>query len=154
MEKIKAKPISDDYWVLQLDNKKVGQVIHSPRGYSVKVNGQEINVHPSLKTLKADDMLEFIELSKPEPTDNNLVHGYPTDELAYNAVWNLQYNLPLFTYTDDSKSWYAAGYYKVIVKGTETIEFCPKLITLQRNKYDGPHVTKPELLFDQLIELT
>jgi len=148
MDKIKAKPVSNQFWILQQGNKKVGQVIRNQQGYNVNING---NIG-KFKDKSELDMIEFIELPKLKPTVSTDVHGYPTGDVAYNALWNLKYNLPLFTLEPNSKSWHAAGYFKITIKGKQVIEFCPKLITLQRNEYTGPHVTKPKPMFDKLFK--
>lgn len=151
MNKIKIKPVSKEFWLLHKDNKKIGLVIRTPNGYSVKINGQNIKEYPSIKTLKASDLFEFP--TPPTPSIKvNQVHGYNTDKTPFNPVWNLQFKLPLFTYSEDSKSWYAAGYYTMVVDNKETVEFCPKLITLQRNNYKGPFKEKPILMIDRLIK--
>ena len=43
---------------------------------------------------------------------------------------------------EKSKSWFAAGYYRVTVNGTTETMFCPKLILLQRYDYIGPVKTR------------
>jgi len=151
MTKIKIKPVSKEFWLLHKDNKKIGQVIRSSAGYTVKINGKVVKEYTTIKTLKASDLFEFPKASNPA-VHINQVHGFDTDKSPFNPVWNLQFKLPLFTYTMDSKSWYAAGYYILTINNIETVEFCPKLITLERNKYKGPFKEKPELMFDKLIE--
>jgi hypothetical protein len=68
-------------------------------------------------------------------------------------VWNVQYKLPLYTKTNDSKSWFAAGYYRVSISGTWIVQYCPKLITLQRNKFEGPYNEDPGInQFNEMFE--
>lgn len=143
MEKITAKPIIEDqFWILRKDNIKVGEMMHDvSSGYTVKLKGEVEVRFDSLDALKGT--IEFKELRKPAATESDNVHGYYSEGTAYNAVWNVQYGLPLYTQTSDSKSWYAAGYYKVNISGTWIIQACPKLITLQRNKYKGPFKDSP-----------
>ena len=152
MPNIKAKPVSNEFWILQKDNKKIGQVVHTDDSYTVKINGRIAGTYTTLKKLKEDNLFDFTEMPKPRATASTDVHGYPTNDIAYNGVWNLQYNLPLFTLEPESKSWHAAGYYNITIKGKTVTEFCPKLITLQRNKYSGPYKEKPIEMFDELFE--
>jgi len=152
MIKIKAKPVSDKFWILRQNDKKIGQVIHTPQGYTVILHGNSLDTYPSFKVLKENTKFEFSELPGINTPITDNAHGYPTEDKAYNAIWNLRYKLPLYTKAKSSKSWYCAGYYKVIINKQETIEFCPKLITLQRNRYRGPFKRKPKLLFDKLME--
>jgi len=103
--------------------------------------------------MKASGMFEFTELPKPKATISEDVHSFPTEGLAYNAVWNVKYKLPLYTQTGDSKSWFAAGFYKVNIASTWIVQYCPKLITLQRNGYEGPFKTNPGLTqFNRMFE--
>jgi len=152
MSKIKAKAISDQYWILQHKNKKIGQVTQSEEGYSVKINGKIAGTFTTLTQLKEDNNFEFTEIPKPEAQYSHDVHGYPTNIISYNAVWNVRYKLPLFTLEPSSKSWHAAGWYYITINNKRRLEFCPKLIMLQRNKYEGPYKEEPISMFDQLYD--
>jgi hypothetical protein len=80
-----------------------------------------------------------VQLNQP-----NQVHGYPTQSRAYNGIWNVPDKLPLYTKTTKSKSWYAAGWYRVRQgRNWETVQN-PKLIVLQRYPYHGPFYTKEQ----------
>jgi len=153
MGKIEARPITEQFWILRKNNKKIGQVIQdNNKSYIVKINGTTASTFKTLKKLKEANVFEFIEMPKATQAVTDNVHEYPTDGLAYNPVWNLQYELPLFTPVENSKSWHAAGYYIINIKGNQVIHFCPKLITLQRNNYTGPYITEPTTSFDDLFE--
>jgi hypothetical protein len=73
------------------------------------------------------------------------VHGYPTNCEPFNAVWDVQKKLPLFTKTDKSKSLHAAGYYIVKFDHGWVHSFCPKLSTLTSNEWQGPFKSKLEM---------
>lgn len=154
MEKIEAKVIiKDQYWILHKNQIKVGQIRKAGQGLEVRINGQHATTFKDLSDMQQSGMFTFTEIKQEddEPTDN--VHGFPTDGLAHNSMWNLQYRLPLFTKSAESKSWYAAGWYYVQIKGKpRTVEFCPKLITLQRNQFEGPYVEEPRLFADGIFE--
>jgi len=147
LQKIRAKSVvKDEFWILQQNNIKIGQIkTKSNNEIEVKIHGSTARDFKSLTDVKESGLFEFSELPKPRATISEDAHGFPTDGLAYNAVWNVQYALPLFTQTDDSKSWFAAGYYKVSINGTWIVQYCPKLITLQRHEYKGPYKTNPGL---------
>jgi hypothetical protein len=138
IQEIKAKPISDQFWILQQNNKKIGQVTYMHNKYIVNINGNNAGIFGSLTELKESQLFDVIEPAKLSKNGINAVHGYPTKCEAFNSVWNLQYKLPLFTFASNSKSWHAAGYYNIEIKGESVIQFCPKLITLCRNTYTGP----------------
>ena len=143
MSIIKAKSVvTDKFWILQQDDVKVGEVIQVQTGkYEVNLLGQKTSFS-TLDSLKKSTKFTFVDF----PKDAELTHdveGYPTDVLAYNTVWNLKHNLPLYTPGPNSKSWHAAGYYKVVFNDNVIIQFCPKLISLQRYKYEGPFRSDP-----------
>jgi len=152
MERIEAKTIiKQQYYILHRGNKKVGEVSNTPQGYEVKINGTTAGHFKSFNALANSEMFKFTDVISNR-SQNDLVHGFITDGTAYNAVWNTKYKLPLFTKEEDSKSWCAAGWYYIQVKGKRKVEFCPKLITLQRNQYEGPFNKEPELIFDKLFQ--
>ena len=92
-------------------------------------------------------------MPRPDKAQTDSVHDYPTDCIAYNGVWNVKDSLPLYTQSEDSKSWFAAGYYKLNINGNWIVQYCPKLIALQRNEYTGPFKTDPGMnIFNELFE--
>lgn len=146
IQKIRAKSvIKDKFWILQQNNKKVGSAKQTNKEIVIKIHGSPAGKFASLNDMKESGMFEFTELPKPPATISEDVHGYPTTEPAYNAVWNVKYKLPLYTQAADSKSWLAAGYYKISIGGTWIVQYCPKLIALQRNEYKGPFKLNPGL---------
>ena len=147
MDKIKAKSVvHNKFWILQnKQNKKVGQVKAADQGFEVRLNGSEAGCFKTLASFKESPLFEFTDLPALNNDPSNSCHGYKTNTIAHNAVWNMQYKLPLFTQTEESKSWFAAGYYKLNISGTWIVQYCPKLITLQRHEYKGPMKEDPGL---------
>jgi hypothetical protein len=143
---IKAKPIvKNKFWILRDGNRKVGEVNAIQGGFSVTVNNHEAKFK-TLTTLKRRAGIEFDEsikivTTKKKPVD---VHGYPASGTVYNAVWDVQSKLPLYTKKVKSKSFFAAGWYKIKLKNRWKTVFCPKLIILERNEYQGPFNQDPE----------
>ena len=139
---ITAKPIiKNKFWILQDDNGKIGTVEKNNRGFLLKANG----VHEefkTIKTIKNKTNIIFEDTQNQKDVFENQVNGFPTDFKPFNAVYNLKERLPLFTKENKSKSWYAAGHYRVTVNGKTEIMFCPKLILLQRYDYIGPVKTR------------
>ena len=88
--------------------------------------------------------IQFENQIKPSKPDTHSVHGYPAASRVYNPVWDVPHQLPLYTKTKKSKSWFAAGWFNV-KKGRHwrTVQ-SPKLIVLQRYPYQGPYHTKEE----------
>jgi len=149
MEQIKAKSIiTDRFWILQnTKNKKVGELQQGPAGnFEVRIAGKAMTSFSSLESLKKSPMFQFVDLLKTPIKSLNDIEGYPIDGTAFNTVWNVKLGLPLYTQTDESKSWHAAGYYKVNVHGTWVVQFCPKLIALRRTEYLGPYKDNPSFV--------
>jgi len=154
LQKIRAKSVvKNKFWILQQNNVKVGQAKEVNKDIEVTIHGVAVGKYKSLSEMKKTGLFEFIELEKLDGTNLLDVHGYPACSTAHNAVWNARYRLPLYTQDVDSKSWYAAGYYKIKVGNTWVVQYCPKLIALQRSNYKGPFKTDPGLLqFNKIFE--
>jgi hypothetical protein len=148
-----AKPVIDnEFWILQKDNEKVGNVEACAGGYQVRLNNQIMQY----KTIKMVEQRTGARFEPPmirskTQSGTNLVHGYPTASRVHNPVWDVPHSLPLYTKTAKSRSWFAAGWYSV-KKGRKwrTVQD-PKLILLQRYPYHGPYYIKEEITHDQSI---
>ena len=65
---------------------------------------------------------------------------------ALRKIVELKRKLPLYTKTENSQSFFCAGYYVVHWEdGSHSPSYCPKLITLSRYEFDGPFKTKMEM---------
>ena len=143
---IVAKPVIDkQYWILQENNRKVGNVEACAGGYQVKINNQ-VAQFKTIKMVEQRINVQF-ELTpppiKPKLTTNE-VHGYATKGRVYNPMWDLQQKLPIYTKTNKSKSWFAAGWYRVKKGRTWATVQDPKLIVVQRYPYQGPFHNKED----------
>ena len=146
-----AKPvIENEFWILQQDDRKIGNVEACADGYQVRINNQ-IAQYKTINMVKERFKIRF-EPSVPNniKPDVGLVHGYPAASRVHNPVWDVRHRLPIYTKTAKSKSWFAAGWYSV-KKGRawKTVQD-PKLIVLERYPYRGPFYTK-DLANDQSI---
>jgi hypothetical protein len=142
---IVAKPVIDkQFWILQENNCKIGNVEACRDGYQVRINNQ-VAQFKTIRMLQQRVDIEFEHLPKTAKTGiGHEVHGYPTAGRAHNGIWNVPSKLPLYTKTAKSKSWYAAGWYAVRQgRHWETVQD-PKLIVLQRYPYQGPFLTEEE----------
>ena len=136
-----AKPVIDKkFWILQKDNEKVGNIEACAGGFQVTINNQ-VEQYRSIRMAaqRANIMFETgIKTSKP---DVHLVHGFPASGRVYNPVWDVPNQLPLYTKSNKSKSWFAAGWYKVKKGRKWKVVHDPKLILLERYQYHGPFHT-------------
>jgi len=142
---IVAKPVvPNQFWILKDGENKIGNIEAGPNGFAVKI-GNQIQSYKNINTIKQKVAISF------EPTVNNFhddsantAHGYPTNGQAFNAIFDVKHQVPLWTQEPKSKSWYAAGWFQIKQGRTWTTEFCPKLITLQRYAYRGPYYTEEQ----------
>jgi hypothetical protein len=141
---ILAKPvIADRYWILKKDNHKVGEIEASDNGYTVKIQNT-VKRYTTIKMLGRDADIKFETVATVSVPADNQAYGYNTGTQVFNVLWDVKHKLPLFTKEDNSKSWFAAGWYRVKQhRNWKTIQN-PKLITLQRYAYQGPFHSKEE----------
>ena len=144
--KLIAKPVIDKkFWILQDGDQKVGNVEACAGGYQVKINNQ-VAQFKTIRMAAQRVNIEFepaIKRSRPQPAANH-VHGYPVSGRVHNPMWDVPQQLPVYTKTAKSKSWFAAGWYNVRRgRHWRTVQ-SPKLIVLQRYPYQGPYYNQQE----------
>jgi len=139
-----AKPVvKDKFWVITDGKEKVGNVIASPEGYDLKLNGSVEhfkNTAAIKKQLKIDFTSIKIEKNKPLP-----FQVYPTPKRIYNSIFDIQRKIHLFTKSNNSKCYHAAGWFNFPENEELGIQFCPKYIFIQRYKYVGPFKSVEEI---------
>lgn len=137
---LEAKPIiKDKLWVVKKGKNQVAtiQSIHGSSNVVLVVEGAR-KKYPSVNVLKKNHNIVFdSKVQEPaEPKFN--VCGYPTDARPYAGIYDVEQGYPIYTKSETSKSYYCAGYYLVQYKNKWIKEFCPKLLTLDRNPNKGP----------------
>lgn len=139
---IVAKPVIDkQFWILQQDNEKVGNIEAVTGGYQVKINNQ-IQQYRTIRMAAQRANIHFEKIETTKSTTANNVHGFPAAGRVYNAVWDVPHQLPLYTKTKKSKSWFCAGWYTIKRGRNWKIIQDPKLIALERYKFHGPFQSK------------
>jgi hypothetical protein len=137
-----AKVVADkQFWILQEDDRKVGNIEAWNGGYQVRINNQ-VKQFKTIKLAARESNIVFAEEKIPSKPDNTAVHGYPVVGRCYNPVWDVVHHLPIYTKTSKSKSWFAAGWYSIKRGRNWKVVQDPKLIALQRYPYQGPFKTK------------
>lgn len=141
-----AKPvIPDQYWILRQGDVKIGNIQTEPDGFAVKINN-EIKHYKTMATIKKSVSIDFEKTvnkqEKPDP--GNEIYGYPTTHTPYNAIYDVKHQVPLWTKESRSKSWLAAGWYRVKQGRSWHVMECPKFILLERYPYRGPFRTQQE----------
>lgn len=141
-----AKPVIDkQFWILQDGNQKVGNIEACAGGYQVKIRNQvaqfkTIRMAAQRVNIEFESVPKNIKANKTE----NTVHGYPVAGRAFNPMWDIKMKLPIYTKTNKSKSWFAAGWYGVKKGRSWTVVQDPKLIVLQRYPYSGPFFSQEQ----------
>jgi hypothetical protein len=141
---LKAKTIvPNQYWILRDSDRKIGNIEANSSGYAINyVDGKTMQFE-DLKILQQRLDVDFESVPRvATKTTTNQVHGYPTNRRPYNPMFDVKHQLPLWTSEPRSRSWLAAGWYRVSRNGRDwKIVQCPKLIMLERYPYQGPFHT-------------
>ena len=136
--------IPNQYWILRQGDTKVGNIEAGPDGFQIKINNV-VQQYKSIKTLKQKVQIDFEPIEKKAaPVVDNEVNGFPTTGRPYNAIYDVKHQVPLWTREPRSKSWFAAGWYRVRTGRTWQVVQSPKLIVLQRYEYKGPFRNETE----------
>jgi hypothetical protein len=141
-----AKPVIDkQFWILQENNRKVGNVEACAGGYQVRINNQ-VSQFKTIRMAAQRINIQFESVPRPPKikTSESGVHGYPVSGRVHNPMWDVTRHLPVYTKTVKSKSWFAAGWYRVRRGRTWATILAPKLIVLQRYAYAGPFLTQEQ----------
>lgn len=145
MNNLKAKPIvKGEYWVITDGEKKIGNVIAEGSGFDVKI-GNNIEHYASTKQIEKKVNIEFEKLNKQSQAVAPSFAVYPTSgNRIYNSVLDVKRKLHLFTKTQKSKCYYAAGWFAIKQGDEFETVLCPKYIFIQRYKYKGPFKSQAE----------
>ena len=154
--KLTAKNINDNFWIVQQDGRKIGNITVLPNGVEFSL-GSNVEKFAHLEDINKKYPVEFVTVSATQVEPTKDVLGYPTKTTAFNGEFDVQHQLPLYTDEPDSRSKMCAGYYIVNKneKGWKKV-WCPKFITLKRNPYYGPFKTAQEQqqCWDQIDDCT
>ena len=141
---IVAKPVIDNqYWILKQDDEKIGNVQAVDGGFALTIRNK-VAKFKTIRMLRRQANIEFAEPEHVTPIPKDRVHGYPTGCRTHNGMWNVQLKLPLFTKTNKSNSWFAAGWYSIKQHRSWKVLQNPKLIVLERYTYQGPFYTEEQ----------
>jgi hypothetical protein len=147
---IVATPVIDkQYWILKRDDQKIGALEAEADGYTMRIDNS-VKKFKTIPMVRKNTNIVFEPAIKTTPPKANHVYGIDTGCKTFNPIWDVKHKLPLFTKERKSKSWYAAGWYRVKQHRHWRIFQNPKLIVLERYQYQGPFHTK-EQASDQSI---
>lgn len=141
---LKAKTvIPDRYWILRDHTHKVGNIESDGDGFSVRINNNTARFK-TLDSLRQQVSVTFDTSTSKQHDEHDQIYGYPTSGHPYNAVWDVKKQVPLWTREPRSKSWMAAGWFRVRQHRDWRVVFCPKAILLDRYEYQGPFHSRQE----------
>ncbi len=142
---ILAKPVVENqYWILKKDDRKIGQLEVTDNGNCIIKILDSVVQYKTIKMARDAINIEFAPAETATPVPPNLVHGFEVEGEVFNPLWDVKHRLPLFTREEKSKSWFAAGWYRVKQHRKWKVIENPKLITLERYTYQGPFKTRDE----------
>lgn len=146
--KLLAKPILENkFWIVEgVDGSKRGTVQSTPNGSARVVLDNITYEFDSFQAALNELSIQQSSTEKPskEYADCS-VEGYPTKDIPYNIVVDAKMQLPMYTKTEKSRCYYAAGYYIIRFEFAWAQAYCPKVMTLKRNQYQGPYKTELEM---------
>lgn len=141
---ITAKTVVDrNYWILTQGDAKIGAITAGSDGYTVTIRGRR-QQFADMRRLKTGLKIDLPALPRPGRLDHTHVHGFDAGCRVHNGMWHVQLRIPVFTKSAKSRSWYAAGWYAVQQARSWKIVRNPKLILLQRYKFQGPFHSREE----------
>lgn len=140
-----AKPIIDNtYWVVTGTEGKVGNVVSTSSGVDLRIGSHTIH-YESTEQLQQLAQIKFDTITTSKINTTQL-GGFPAPANTHNHVYELKHKLHLFTDTEKSKSFRAAGWFNVSQNDATSIMYCPKYIFIQRYAYTGPFKSKQEAI--------
>ena len=143
--------VKGKFWIIKDDaGEQVGTIQNTTDGTKnvVLVQDKKRTRYPSIKALAEKANISIVTAKQESVArllNPDTVYGYPVDSEYFNQMYNVQKGLPVYTKTEDSKSFFCAGYYIVNFNGNWVKQYCPKLLTLDRNKFRGPFYSEDEM---------
>jgi hypothetical protein len=147
MQLLAKNILPEKFWIIEAEDKsKLGTIQVNHRRVRVFINGDSYEYNDFESALKQ----HHISASNEPIKHNNTVaeysvNGYPAKDQPHNEVYDAKQGLPMYTKTEKSKCYHAAGYYVIRFDFAWAPAYCPKVITLKRNEYRGPYKTEIEM---------
>jgi hypothetical protein len=142
--------LPEKFWIIEDAEKgKLGTIQIAGQRVRVLINGDSYDYADFESALKQHD----ISTSSAPIEDSNsgvdiseyLVNGYTSKDQPHNEMYDAKLGLPMYTKTEKSMCFYAAGYYIIRFDFAWAQAYCPKVITLKQNEFRGPYKTQFEM---------
>ena len=145
MSDLIAKPIIDNkFWIVEESGSKIATIQAVENGGFTYVNNLERKHFSSISGISAEFGVRFELVSDCNKVALDL--KFPSCCIPHNSMIDYQSKLPIYTKEKRSSSFYCAGYYVITIKNLAAVQFCPRLVTVARNKYLGPFMTEQEAI--------
>ena len=139
-----AKPVvKNQFWIVTNGTEKVGNVIADGSGFEVKLNGNKTHFK-NTNSIQKQTNIEFQTIKIDKNKKEIPFNEYPTTKKVFNSILDIKRKIHVFTKTQKSKCFHAAGWYILYQGEDPTVIFCPKYIFIQRYEYIGPYKTEDE----------
>ena len=139
-----AKPVvKNQFWIVTNGTEKVGNVIADGSGFEVKLNGNKTHFK-NTNSIQKQTNIEFQTIKIDKTKKEIPFNEYPTTKKVFNSILDIKRKIHVFTKTQKSKCFHAAGWYILYQGEDPTVIFCPKYIFIQRYEYIGPYKTEDE----------
>ena len=148
MQLLAKNILPQKFWIIEGEDKtKLGTIQVDQGRVKVLINGATYN-YDSFDTALEQHAIQ----QSQEPIEESVkvkaefrVNGYPAKDEPFNEIYDAKLGLPMYTKTEKSKCFYAAGYYIIRFDFAWAPAYCPKVITLKRNEFHGPYTTQLEM---------
>lgn len=143
---MKAKQIvADKFWIVEDSGNQVATIQSTITGDMVYVTNKSRESFPSISMLADKYNISFKDAKRNViVSKQHQVNNFPCKDEPFNQVIDIRKQIPIYTKTLQSRSFYCAGYYVIEYPYGNVVEFSPKLITLDRNAFRGPFMSKAD----------
>ena len=141
----KLKSITDSSWILYQSGNKKAMIISTPLG----LTGIGNIPHKSFTDFndlanKLNATISFDETEKITEPEVSKLDGYPVKHPhTFDVIQGDYYS---YTKKQGSTIRFAAGHFGILFNYGWVTSYCPKVVTLDENKWIGPFRTRLELL--------
>lgn len=133
-------------WLVYDQDRKVAAVHRTDQGFLVAQQGVTTRASNTKAVRKKLNVAEWEPETEVQTSFSKIdLDGYSADTDQYfDPMIEVRRRLPLFTKVMGSKCYFAAGWYRVQIGNKHRVMHCPKLLTLNRNRFWGPFHTQEE----------
>lgn len=144
---IKLKPITERSWLVLTDAMdRVGILSeqHDKLVLLIKDGKTIFKNRSEIVEFFNEDIFDNIVVDHKKEVKEYFVSGFPADADNPHEP-DVEHELPIYSKTETSETYYAAGYYCINFPKGWLTAFCPKAQTLTKYGYDGPYKTESDM---------